>query len=57
MNSEIAFYTANWIAEGERKPALMQLPDGSLLLLASDASSCMTGTVSPVDSGHLVSTL
>lgn len=40
-----------------RRPGTVHDLDGPLLLLASDASRYMTGTVIPVDGGHLVSTL
>ncbi|MGJ3261340.1 MAG: SDR family NAD(P)-dependent oxidoreductase [Rhodospirillales bacterium] len=40
-----------------RRCGRVQDLDGPLLLLASDASSYMTGTVVPVDGGHLVNTL
>jgi NAD(P)-dependent dehydrogenase (short-subunit alcohol dehydrogenase family) len=41
----------------QRRPGRLQDLDGPLLLLASDASAYMTGTVLTVDGGHLVSSL
>lgn len=41
----------------QRRTGELQDLDGPLLLLASDASSFMTGAIVPVDGGHLVSSL
>ena len=41
----------------QRRPGQLEDLDGPLLLLASDASAYMTGSVLTVDGGHLVSSL
>src|SRR3546814_11993404 len=41
----------------QRRLGRLEDLDGPLLLLASDASAYMTGSVLPVDGGHLVSTI
>ena len=41
----------------QRRLGRLEDLDGPLLLLASDASAYMTGSVIAVDGGHLVSTL
>ena len=41
----------------QRRLGRMEDLDGPLLLLASDASAYMTGSIVTVDGGHLVSTL